>query len=58
MEIIIGNDFNNECLNCFCYECRRNGNDCDNCEKCSGDNAEKTSNGQNDKWMLECKKFK
>ena len=50
-----GNDYNEECENCWCYACRRNDiNDCTNCEICSGDNAEKTSRYQNDSWKINC----
>lgn len=47
-------DFNNECENCSCYNCRENGNSCFNCENCSGNNASKNAKFQNNQWKLEC----
>ena len=55
------NDFNDECENCWCYECKNNSladGECENCNKCSSNNVEKRHKYQNNNWKMNCKKFK
>ena len=50
-------DFNEECVNCECYTCRHNQNDCNNCDKCSGNNASKNHKYCNNHWKMDCEKY-
>jgi len=54
------NDFNDECENCLCYSCRLNyviGGECENCDKCSGDNSDNKCKYLNNKWKMNCRKY-
>lgn len=54
------NDFNEECKNCWCYSCKLNvtiGGECENCDKCSGDNSDNKYKYVNNKWKMNCKKY-
>ena len=55
------NYFNEEGEYCWCHDCENNSlvcGDCLNCEKCSGDNANGRYKYLNNKWKMDCKKFK
>ena len=54
------NDFNNECENCWCYFCKNNSlgsGECQNCNKCSGDNSDSGCKYLNDKWKMNCSEY-